>query len=545
MFESIFFRAIFPVLFIDLWQDRQKTHPSYNRAYELFLLTTAPRLAVALCPDQFTSRKDPMGPLPRGGPMLNQSRIFAKFCLLVCVVGLLGGCFGRSSKIQAPAPFSYPQQDWVLTVGDPIEIPAPEILGPVPLGWAVDPQLPAGLSFNEDNGSISGIPQEPCPRNFFTVTASNFGGQTSYGISIRVLPEAPCDLAYPVTEVTGVLAFAEFPTLVPSVGCGGSNDYSIDPALPEGLLLDMYTGIISGTPLISHGPQEHQITASNESGSAATSLLIEILPAGPCGLVYEESDKVVAPNADMDPILPTVGCGEADLWEINPSLPAGVTLDPATGVINGNPSVETNRIVYTITASNEHGSDSTEVALRISPVFIFEIDQLSGSFNPETGEGGAQARIILTEGEDNETFPTQIQLLSLALAHDPESLDVTSVEPGEDLAGLNGGDGPDFFTPFETSTGFTLGIVFSFSPDFPGISAETPTEIAVVNYVTVPENTSGDADSILSSLAWGNPVAGQPGVPYVENTVVLDGVTGILPVTIDNNVELIAETSGD
>ena len=87
--------------------------------------------------------------------------------------------------------------------------------------------------------------------------------------------------------------------------------------------------------------------------------------------------------------------------------------------------------------------------------------------------------------------------------------------------------------------------MFSFSPDFPGISAETPTEIAVVNYVTVPENTSGDADSILSSLAWGNPVAGQPGVPYVENTVVLDGVTGILPVTIDNNVELIAETSGE
>jgi len=406
--------------------------------------------------------------------MLNSSRIFAKFCLLVCATLLIGGCFGRSTKIQAPAPFSYPAAEYTLTVGEPLELAAPLVLGAAVGSWRVEPALPLGLTFDETDGSINGIPQEPCPRNFFAIIATNFGGSTSFGISIRVLPEAPCDLQYPVTEVVGVLAFDEFPTLEATVGCGGSNDFSIDPELPEGLNLNMYSGQISGTPVISHGPQLHVITAANESDSVTFELLIEILPAGPCDLVYEESEKVVAPNAEMDPLLPTVGCGEVDEWVIDPALPAGVAIDTATGVISGTPSIETDRIVYTVTAINEHGTDSTEVALRISPVFTFEIEQMSGSFDPVTGEGGSQSRIILTEGEDNETYPTQIQLLSLALAHNSDQLEITSVEPGSGLTDLNGGQGPDFFSPFVTSTGFYAGNRILIQPRFCGIERRSP-----------------------------------------------------------------------
>ena len=60
----------------------------------------------------------------------------------------------------------------------------------------------------------------------------------------------------------------------------------------------------------------------------------------------------------------------------------------------------------------------------------------------------------------------------------------------------------------------------------------------MVTYDTIPEVFSGDADGVESDLNWGNPSAGDPGVPGVGNTVVLDGVTGILPVTKDGKLDL-------
>ena len=89
-------------------------------------------------------------------------------------------------------------------------------------------------------------------------------------------------------------------------------------------------------------------------------------------------------------------------------------------------------------------------------------------------------------------------------------------------------------------------VSFSFSPDFTGLSADVPVEIAIVNYETIADSFSGsDADSISSTLSWGNPLAGEDGVPNVENTVVLNGVTGIIPVTVDSALELIASPVSD
>ena len=471
--------------------------------------------------------------------MLSEARIIGKILILVLLAALIGGCFGRSTKIQAPTAISYPTAEWVLVVGEPVEIPAPATEGDAPEHWSVEPALPLGLTLDTGTGIISGIPLEECPASFFTITATNFGGDASVSLEIRVHPQAPCNLVYSQDEVVGLIAFTEFPVLLPSLECGPSNDYTVDPALPEGVLLDPFTGIISGIPVVSQTLTLHQVTAANVTGSASFSILIEILPAGPCDLEYVADDEVIAPFTPMSPILPGVGCGEPDLWEIDPPLPDGLEFNAATGVISGTPEVETDRIIYTITALNDHGSDEVGVALRISPVFNYQLEQISGEYDPDTGEGGVEVRVILTEGGDNVSFPTQILMISLALGHDTERLDLASVEPGQDLTDLNGGNGPEFFAPFETPTGFTLGVVFSFSAEAGGISADQPREVAVVNYETNPDVFAGDEDGDSMDLEWGNSSAGTPGVPAVGNTVVLDGVTGILPVTENVRIDLI------
>lgn len=471
--------------------------------------------------------------------MLSEARLLGKILILALLAAALGGCFGRSTTIQTPTALSYPTSELVLVVGVSVVIPAPLLVGDAPDHWSVEPALPSGLALDPETGDISGTPLEQSPPILFSITATNFGGSISVALEIRVHPAAPCNLTYPVDEVLGLIAFSEFPTLLASLECGPSDDYTVQPALPEGVQLDRFTGTISGMPVESQLPTLHEITAANVTGSASFSILIEVLPAGPCDLEYVEDDEVISPYAPMSPLLPTVGCGEPEEWTIDPPLPDGLEISAATGVISGTPGVETVRIVYTITGSNDHGSDQTEVALRISPVFSYELEQISGDYDPDTGEGGAEVRVILTEGGDNVTFPTQILMLSLALGHDTSRLDLVSVDPGQDLTGLNGGSGPEFFAPFETPTGFTLGVVFSFSAEAGGISAEQPREVAVVNYETIPEVFSGDSDGLTTDLEWGNSSAGTPGVPSVGNTVVLDGVTGILPLTENIGLNLI------
>jgi len=52
--------------------------------------------------------------------------------------------------------------------------------------------------------------------------------------------------------------------------------YSVNPALPQGLAIDINSGVISGTPLIPGGPQTYTVSATNNSGTATTTVSIAV-----------------------------------------------------------------------------------------------------------------------------------------------------------------------------------------------------------------------------------------------------------------------------
>jgi len=55
--------------------------------------------------------------------------------------------------------------------------------------YTVSPSLPAGLVFNERDGSISGVPTEVSGESVYTVTASNSGGSTRTVLTVVVKPK--------------------------------------------------------------------------------------------------------------------------------------------------------------------------------------------------------------------------------------------------------------------------------------------------------------------------------------------------------------------
>ena len=105
------------------------------------------------------------------------------------------------------------------------------------------------------------------------------------------------------------------------------------------------------------------------------------------------SPGVAYPSDSIDAVLgvtavelaPTVEGGPLS-FEVSPALPAGLELDAATGKISGTPTAISDEVMYTVTASGEHGT--AHAALRITALPGSVVDSTADA--PDD-DGGADA----------------------------------------------------------------------------------------------------------------------------------------------------------
>ncbi|MFZ1916481.1 MAG: kelch repeat-containing protein [Terriglobales bacterium] len=155
------------------------------------------------------------------------------------------------------------------------------------------------------------------------------------------------------------------------VNTGGTpTSYAVSPALPAGITLNTTTGVISGTPSAVTAQTAYSVTASNAGGNASISLSITVNDIAPSGLTYSTNPATYADLAAIAPNAPSwSGAGGTPTsFAVSPSLPAGLSLNSATGTISGTP---TNGVFpqanYTITASNTGGSTTATLSITVIP----------------------------------------------------------------------------------------------------------------------------------------------------------------------------------
>lgn len=216
--------------------------------------------------------------------------------------------------------------------------------GTAPYGYAITAgSLPAGLVLGTASGIISGTPTQGGTFNF-TVTATDestgagapFSGSRAYTLTIG----APT-----ITLATlgdGQVGAAYSGSAAASGGTAPYGYAVTSGALPAGLVLGTASGIVSGTPTAA-GTFSFAITATDESvgGSytgtrnytviiAAPAIALtpgsSVLPAAQAGAAY--SQQLTASGATA-PYTYAVSAG---------SLPAGLALNPSTGLISGTPA---------------------------------------------------------------------------------------------------------------------------------------------------------------------------------------------------------------
>ena len=295
--------------------------------------------------------------------------------------------------------------------------------------YEVHPALPAGLSIDPVTGIISGTPTEVVPLTEYTVYGNATSGALFFSFNLEVLEDTdgdglPNELPedYPASGelVEDLDDDGDGASDLSETGTGvynGTDDIGTDSLNPDTDGDGVCDGPNAVPPVCLAGPD------SNPVGTG---------PLGPTVLVN---------NSQTAPIQPPNAVAGAT-WEVSPVLPAGLMLDPATGIITGTPTEAIDNTTYTIWAN------TTDPAFSIEATFWLEVledfdgdgmpDQLPDDY-PDTGQ--APYTLIEDEDDDNDGLSDDNENL---IGSDPYNPDTD----GDGFCDGNGtGDGACFAGP--------------------------------------------------------------------------------------------------
>ena len=345
-------------------------------------------------------------------------------------------------------------------------------------------ELPDGLTLSAD-GLLSGVPTDPRTATF-TVTATDANGCTgTRDYTLRI--ECPNLVISPATLGAGTVGTPYGTVRFTVAGGSGTGTWSA-VGLPPGLALSA-DGRLTGTPTTA-GSYPVSVRFRDSSGcTAAASYTITVcntLAVGPGSLPPATATLAYAPV----PFTVTGATGAAT-WSVTTGLlPAGMALDPSTGVLSGTPTV-VGTFPFTVTATDSLGcTGSVAVTLvvgcptiTVNPatlVAAFE-DQAYAATLTQTGGGAGTTTFAVTAG----ALPTGVTLA-----------------PGGALAGTAAVPGTYTFTV--TATDAAL-----------GCSGSRPYSLLVTPVNDAPSFTKGPDVAILEdsgpySAGWATSISAGP-----------------------------------
>ncbi len=281
--------------------------------------------------------------------------------------------------------------------------------------WQVSSgSLPGGLTLNSSTGQIAGQPTTAGTSYALLKVTDSDQSSTSKQFTLAIDPPLAITTASPLPTGTVGVTYSQTFT---ATGGSGQYTWSVSAgALPGGLTLNAVTGALTGQPTTAGAPSFTIKVTDSTQATATKAFTVTIdppllitttspLPAGEVGNNY--SDTLTA----------TGGSGQYT-WSVSAgSLPAGLTLTPATGVIAGLPTTAaTSNFTIQVTDTNQVTA-SLPVGLTINAAA--QITSLA----PKSANAGVSLQVVITgsnthfvQGTTQANFGPGVTVTSVTVA---------------------------------------------------------------------------------------------------------------------------------
>lgn len=229
--------------------------------------------------------------------------------------------------------------------------------------FSASPALPAAFTLNTSSGQISVLSSTPVDSAPYVITGTNTEGSVATMIVLAVVDLVPV-LSYSSNWVIATVNVV-FPRFTPTIVGSSSVMCSIAPALPSGLTMSAACEI-SGTPTQATADFiRYTVKTSDPKQFSTTSFFLAVNAAtgAPSTLSYDPNPMVATVNAAKAAQTPSVT--GATRFSVMPTLPTGLAIDAATGVISGTPAAVSVSGNYAIIAYNKFGVSRVVLPLQV------------------------------------------------------------------------------------------------------------------------------------------------------------------------------------